>query len=64
MPELLDNDYTYSLWINPDQPGRTGKEWIFAFGEVNTAQHLGILGGNLRFGTWGTGGFNAGNSFF
>ena len=34
MPELLDNDYTYSLWINPDQPGRTGKEWIFAFGEV------------------------------
>ena len=63
MPELLDNDYTYSLWINPDQPGRTGNEWIFAFGERYTAQHLGIAGGDLRFGTWGTGGFNAGNSF-
>ena len=64
MPELLDNDYTYSLWINPDQPGRTGNEWIFAFGERYNAQHLGIQAGNLRFGTWGTGGFNAGNSFF
>ena len=64
MPELLDNDYTYSLWINPDQPGRTGNEWIFAFGERYTAQHLGIQGGDLRFGTWGSGGFNAGNSFF
>ena len=64
MPELLDNDYTYSLWINPDQPGRVSNEWIFAFGERYTAQHLGIAGGNLRFGTWGTGGFNAGNSFF
>jgi gliding motility-associated-like protein len=64
MPELLDNDYTYSLWINSDQPGRTGNEWIFAFGERYTAQHLGIVGGDLRFGTWGSAGFNAGNSFF
>jgi hypothetical protein len=68
MPELLDDDYTYSIWINPDQPGRVLKEWIFSFGENNTAQHLGIKtdsgDGNLRFGTWGSSGFNAGNSFF
>ena len=64
MPELLNNDYTYSVWIKPDQPGRVGKEWVFAFGENTTAQHLGIAGGNLSFGTWGNNGFSAGNSFF
>ena len=63
MPELLNNDYTYSVWIKPDQPGRVGKEWVFAFGENTTAQHLGIAGGNLSFGTWGNNGFSAGNSF-
>ena len=63
MPELLNNDYTYSVWIKPDQPGRVNKEWVFAFGENNTAQHLGIAGGNLSFGTWGNSGFSAGNSF-
>ncbi len=62
MPEHLDKDYSYSVWINPSEI--SSKRWILAFGENGTASHLGIVNGNLRIGTWGDNGLNSAFSDF
>ena len=62
MPELLDDDYTYSMWIKPLET--TSKTWFFVFGENGTASHIGFLQDKLRIGTWGTDGLDTGYAGF
>ena len=61
MPEHLNGDYTYSMWIKPIS---FTKSWLFVFGELGTASHLGFSGNNLRIGTWGNDGLNTGYAGF
>ena len=62
MPELLDDDYTYSMWIKPLET--TSKSWFFVFGENGTASHIGFFQDKLRIGTWGSDGLNTGFAGF
>ena len=62
MPELLDDDYTYSMWIKPLET--TSKTWFFVFGENGTASHIGFFQDKLRIGTWGTDGLDTGYAGF
>ncbi|MCH1473262.1 MAG: T9SS type A sorting domain-containing protein [Bacteroidia bacterium] len=61
MPEHLNGDYTYSMWIKPIS---FTKSWLFVFGELGTASTLGFSGNNLRIGTWGNDGLDTGYAGF
>ena len=61
--ELLDDDYTYSMWIKPLETTLV-KPWFFVFGENGTASHIGFFQDKLRIGTWGTDGLDTGYAGF
>ena len=58
--ELLNNDFTVSIWAKLNPPKPTGKKlWLISFGSptTNKAFHLGVrydngLDGNYRVGSW------------
>ena len=57
--ELLNNDFTVSIWAKLNSPKPTGKKlWLISFGSPtsNKAFHLGVryngLDGNYRVGSW------------
>jgi len=57
--ELLNNDFTVSIWAKLNSPQPTRKMWLISFGSpsTNKAFHLGVrydgvFDGNYRVGSW------------